>query len=232
MSSRVFSGGSDDAQPIEWRSAGGATTGGSKGSPGAAVLARGPHIAAKGTGPSARHLTEAASGSETEALVQAAYQQGLAAGEATAQQRAQALAAPSLKNFAAVVQQLSLGRQQARQEAEESMVRLALTIARRVLHREIATDPEAILGLVRAGLDRLTAREIHKLRLSPPDAAIALQNRAALNLPAAVEIVADATLAAGGAIFETSRGELDMSAQTQLEEIDRGFADVMHRRAR
>ncbi len=36
----------------------------------------------------------------------------------------------------------------------------------------------------------------------------------------------DASLAPGSAIFETSRGELDASVDTQLAEIDRGFADL------
>jgi flagellar assembly protein FliH len=110
------------------------------------------------------------------------------------------------------------------------MVRLALAIAQRVLHREIATDPLAILGLVRTGLDRLSARELHRLRLSPGDAQIAIDNRADMELPPAVEILPDPSLPPGSAIFETTRGELDASISTQLGEIERGFADLVVRR--
>ncbi len=161
-----------------------------------------------------------------EARVQAAFQRGVAEGEATAEARAGALAAPVLTNFGAIVKELAGARQNARHEAEESMVKLALAIARRILHREMATDPEAILGLVRTGIDRLTAREIHKLRMSPGDSRIVLDNRADLGIPPAVDIGPDPSLPPGSAIFETSRGELDLSVQTQLEEIDRGFADL------
>ena len=111
------------------------------------------------------------------------------------------------------------------------MVRLAIAIARRVLNREIATDPAAILGLVRSGLDRVTAREVFRLRLSVSDAAVVRQNRARLELPDSVEIVPDASLTAGSAVFETARGELDASVGTQIDEIERGFADVLRRRA-
>ena len=95
-----------------------------------------------------------------------------------------------------------------------------------------ATDPEAILGLVRSGFDRITTRELHRLRMSPGDAQIVRDNLADLHLPPAVEVVADGTLAPGSAIFETTRGELDVSAQTQFEEIERGLTDliVRHRR--
>jgi flagellar assembly protein FliH len=140
------------------------------------------------------------------------------------------LAAPVLSSFGAIVQELAAARKNARHEAEESMVKLALAIARRVLHREMATDPGAILGLVRSGFDRVSAREIHKLRLSPGDAQIVLDNLADLAIPQAVEICRDAGLAVGSAVFETTRGELDLSVHTQLEEIERGFADLVVQR--
>lgn len=210
MSSRVLTsyGG---AVPILWR---------------AAEMPRLP-----GTGPvAASGAMSNSHPANLEAHVQAAYQQGVEAGEATAAQRAGTLAAPVLQNFGAIVRELTGARHNARREAEESMVRLAIAIARRVLHREISTDPLAILGLVRTGLDRLSARELHRLRLSPVDAQIAQDNRGDLQLPPAVEIVSDPTLPPGSAIFETTRGELDASISSQLGEIERGFADLAVRR--
>jgi len=112
------------------------------------------------------------------------------------------------------------------------MVKLSIAIARRILHREIATDPTAILGLVRSGLDRLNLRETHRLRLSPGDAQIAIDNRDDMGLPPALEIISDPALPPGSATFETSRGEMDISAHTQLEEIDRGFTDLIVKRRR
>jgi flagellar assembly protein FliH len=208
MASRIL-GDTSHAAPILWRSA---------------------DVPSGGSGPAAAIPGFSGALPNFEARLQAAYQQGLAAGEATAAQRAGTLAAPVLQNFGAVVRELAGARQQARRESEESMVRLAIAIAQRVLHREISTDPLAILGLVRAGLDRLSARELHRLRLSPGDAQIARDNRADLQLPPAVEILADPALAPGSAIFETERGDLDASISTQLAEIERGFADLVVRR--
>ena len=111
------------------------------------------------------------------------------------------------------------------------MVKLAIAIARRVLHRELSTDPEAILGLVIAAFQKLNARETHKLRLSPSDAQTLQQYRDRLDLPPGLEILSESSLTAGSAIFETSRGDLDASVDTQLAEIERGFADLMRRRA-
>jgi flagellar assembly protein FliH len=167
---------------------------------------------------------------EIEARVAASYKQGFAAGEAAGAQRAGAKLEPAVTAFGSMVNELAGLRPRFRAEAEEATVALAIAIARRVLHRELATDPEAILGLVKAAFHRCDARESYRLRVSPPDAEIVRANRDALGLPPAVEIVSDAALTRGSAIFETSRGELDASAGTQLAEIERGFADALERR--
>jgi len=168
---------------------------------------------------------------QIEARVKAAYQQGHAAGEQTGAQRAAQRMDPAIANFNAMAAELASTRKRFRAEAEEDTVKLAIAIARRVLRRELATDPDAILGLVKAAFQKLNARETHRLRVSPPDAATVQEHRARLDLPPGLEISADASLAPGAAIFETSRGDLDGSVDTQLSEIERGFTDIMRRRA-
>jgi len=163
--------------------------------------------------------------------VQTAYQQGFAAGEAAGAKRASERLEPALAALSATVQDLAGTRKRFRAEAEQDTVKLAISIARRVLHRELATDPEAILGLVIVAFQKLNARETHRLRVSPQDAATIQENRARLEFPPGLEIVTDGSLRRGSAVFETSRGELDASVDTQLAEIDRGFADIMRRRA-
>lgn len=202
-SSRVLAGDETKATPMRWRSSG---------------------------APSGSTYAAPAPDPNLDAKLQAAFKEGLTAGEATAAQRAGELAAPVLTNFGSIAQQLVAARKHARQEAEEPMVRLAIAIARRILHREIATDPAAILGLVRSGIERLNLRETYRLRMAPGDAQIASDNRDDMGLPAAIEIVSDPTLPPGSAIFETARGELDVSAYTQLDEIERGFADLIVKR--
>jgi flagellar assembly protein FliH len=119
-----------------------------------------------------------------------------------------------------------------RGEAEHDTVKLAVAIARRILHREIALDPEVVLGLVKAAFAKVQARETHRLRVSPADAALLEEHRRSLHLPPALEIVADGSLTQGSVIFETARGDLDASIDTQLGEIERGLADIVQRRLR
>lgn len=167
---------------------------------------------------------------EVEAKVRAAYTQGLAAGEAAAQQRAQQKLDPVINGLNGMIAELASLRKRVRAEIEDDAVKLAIAIARRVLYREISTDPDAILGLIKAAYSKLNARETHRLRVTPSHVALIQENRAQLQIPPGLEIVADAALLAGGAIFETSRGELDASVDTQLAEIDRGLTDALKRR--
>jgi flagellar assembly protein FliH len=129
-----------------------------------------------------------------------------------------------------VVQELAGLRPRVRADAEQAVVNLALAIARRVLHREIATDPAALLGLVKSAAERVNARELNRLRVAPRDASVLQEHRDRIGLPPGLEISADPALLPGCAIFETVRGELDASVETQLNEIERGLADRMRRR--
>lgn len=218
MSSKLYRGDSVEAAPIQWRPAGAPPT--------QRVPARG---ADRGqAGPPEARLSEIQQ--EAEARARAAYNQGLAAGEASAHQQALHKLEPSIQGFNAILAELGSLRKQVRAEAEEDAVKLAIAIARRVLYRELSTDPEAILGLVKAAFAKLNARETQRLRLAPAHAALVNEHRAKLQIPPGLEIAADNSLPPGSVIFETARGELDASVDTQLAEIDRGLTDVLKRR--
>jgi flagellar assembly protein FliH len=217
MSSKIIRGDNpakDDAQPIQWRVRGQA----------AAIRPAGTQS------PRAGSVEDPVEPEQVKQLCANAYQQGLAAGEAASAQRAQAKLDPALASFGAMVAELAGARQKLRAEAEAAAVALAMEVARRVLHREVAADPEAILGLVKAAFQKCDARATQRLRVSPVDAEIIRENQIRLNLPPGLEIASDRSLARGSAIFETSRGDLDASVDTQLAEIDRGLADVLKRR--
>jgi flagellar assembly protein FliH len=150
----------------------------------------------------------------------AAFAEGEAAAAASAGEelrRAAEQAARSLAEIASL-------RHRLRREAEGDLVRLSLAIARRILHRELAVDPEALRGIVLAALEQLQAQEISRALVHPGQASLVrecLERLAA----ARVEVVPDASLAPGAVVFQTARGNLDASVETQLQEIGRGLAD-------
>ena len=120
---------------------------------------------------------------------------------------------------------LLVAKRRMRNEAESDVVKLSLAVARRILHRELQTDPDSIQGVVYAGLQKLQNREISQIRIAPQalDSVRAALDKAGL-LPS-VSISPDARMRIGDVIFETAFGELDASIETQLHEIERGFVD-------
>jgi flagellar assembly protein FliH len=151
------------------------------------------------------------------------------AGQAAARQEMSGQLNAIQLRMARTIEEMTGLRQRFRHEAEEDIVALSLAIARRVLHRELTVAPEAILGLLNVALEKIAIREVHRVRARPEDAGIIRQHLEKMGLPQRIEVVADPALERGAAILESTRGSLDASVETQLMEIERGFADVVRR---
>ena len=154
--------------------------------------------------------------------IEEAYRRGVQDGEQAHDRRTAAAADARLRELAAGIESLAAYRPRLRRDAEHDLVRLALTVARRLIRRELSVDPEALLGVVRSALDKLGAGEIYRLRLHPSQA------DAVGGLVAdRVEVIADPELEPGALLFETAGGTLDAGLDTQLREIERGLTDLL-----
>ena len=164
---------------------------------------------------------------ESEERLQEAFGRGLHEGDTSVRQQFGAEVSSTLARLARSIEEISGLRQRFRHEAEAEVVKLAVAIARRVLHRELTVDSDALLGVVKAALTKMDSRELHQIRIHPDHAAALQHNLHQLGLPARVEVIADPGLEPGAVILDTARGALDASVQTQLSEIERGFADLV-----
>jgi flagellar assembly protein FliH len=169
---------------------------------------------------------EAQQTAQVEQARKSGFDQGLKQGrhEAAAEMES------ALDRLAGTIRDLAQVKRKVRSEAETELVRLSLAIARRILHRELTADPQSLRGVVYAALQQLQNREITRIRVFPaavPAVRAALERNGGLS---AIEIVPDGMLQPGGLLFETALGELDASVDTQLQEIERGFADKLHLR--
>jgi flagellar assembly protein FliH len=201
------------AQAVVWRRAGAAA--------GAAGPGRGPDP--QESAASAARVAELER--DLERREQAAFRKGLEQGRAAAEQEAVNRLKPVLDRFAQTIAELSGQRRKLRRDAETDLVKLAIAISRRVLRREISTDPDALRGLIKAALEKLEGREIERVRVNPADAAAVKQHLEQAHMAARFEVVPEPRLERGAAVFETTRGSLDASVETQLDEIQRGLID-------
>lgn len=107
---------------------------------------------------------------------------------------------------------------------------LALDVARRVLGRELAQDPGAVVDLAARAL--VHARERHEvaLRVNPRDAPFVrrAESRLAALLVRApgITVREDAAVAPGGVVVETEAGRIDARVEAQLASLERALAEV------
>jgi flagellar assembly protein FliH len=183
-------------------------------------------------GPDRAGSSPVAEDRDIEGRLRQARESGLREGRADAEREAIHRIEDAEKRLARAVAELAGYRARLRREAERDVVLLAIGIAQRILHRQIATDQGALQGLVKSALESLELRELQKVRVHTSQAAALEMALREIGVPAGVEVIADAGLEPGGLVFETVRGSFDASVATQLGEIERGFADLVERRGR
>lgn len=173
------------------------------------------------------------------ALLEAQYQQkvreahaaGTREGEIAGRSRAGAEMQPVLDRLTRSIQEISNMRARLRREAEADVVQLALAIARRVIRREIASDPDALRGLVVAALEKLQGQEISRVKVHPSHVDLLKSCLQPLMNGGMLEVLADSSRELGSIVFETARGNLDASVDTQLQEIERGLTDRLRKQS-
>jgi flagellar assembly protein FliH len=160
-----------------------------------------------------------------QAEVPQARREGVAEGYRQAREEASVEINTIHDQIAGALSDLAGTKRKLRNEAEGELIRLSLAIARRILHREISIDPDALHGLVHTALQKLQNREISRVRVYPAGADAVRSALERIGAAPAIQVFPDGGLKNGGIVFETSFGELDASIDSQLQEIGRGFAD-------
>jgi flagellar assembly protein FliH len=158
-----------------------------------------------------------------EAQLREAHDAGLREGEAAGRRRAAAEYQAAIERTAQSIKELAGLRARLRHEAEGDLVQLALAIARRILRRELAVDPDALRGLAVAALAKLRSQEIVRVKVHASQ--VNLLTACLRDSGDRIQVSGDPSCEPGTLVFETQSGGLDASVETQLEEIGRGLAD-------
>lgn len=114
--------------------------------------------------------------------------------------------------------------------AEREVVALALDVARKVLGRELAGDPDLIAELAARALAEARERREVVLRVNPADAAALRageERLAALLVRAHLLVREDASLAPGAVLVETEAGRVDGGVEAQLAYLARALEEAL-----
>jgi flagellar assembly protein FliH len=121
------------------------------------------------------------------------------------------------------VDELSGLREQVLREAEEDLLKLAIMVARKVIHQEIATDRLILAKVVAAAVNSASEREEIVIRLNPEDHRLVQAHKNlylnGFNDDRLLDLKSDDSVAQGGCIVDTAMGEIDARTDAQLDEI-------------
>ncbi|HEX3470352.1 MAG TPA: FliH/SctL family protein [Silvibacterium sp.] len=141
-----------------------------------------------------------------------------------------ALAAAS-GHLAEALEEFRLDRDRYLAQVEREVVRLALEIAERILHRQAQMDPLLLSGAVRVALGQLAETTEVRLKVPPGEREMwAEMLRLMPNLPLRPELAVDERMSTGECTIETHLGSVDIGVRAQLAEIERGFFDLLDHR--
>ncbi len=169
--------------------------------------------------------------SSSDQTVQKAYEKGFAEGKASARMDLEKATAEMRSQISTALQAFSKDRADYFGRIEAEVVRLSLSIARKILHRESQMDPLVLTGVVHVALEKLNNDTRVRLCTHPDEVRFwsdyfkQLKDSSPL-----VDVVGDPSLSAGQCTLETEFGTTQISLETQLKEIEQGFFDLLEQR--
>jgi flagellar assembly protein FliH len=163
---------------------------------------------------------------ELERRIEQARREGVQEGFEGGRVEAQRQLPSTLESISEALAELERVRARLRQAAERDLVRLAITVAARVIHREMVMDGDAMAGLVKAAFLKVQSREVGRVRMHPALESVVSKTLEGCGATGLV-LMPDSNLNSGELLFETSQGLLDASLNTQLAEIERSLLDQL-----
>ncbi len=156
-----------------------------------------------------------------EAIHKEAQKEGFEQGYKEGIDAAQKEIAAQMQRMNQIMRALSEPLAAADEQVEQELIALAMAVARQIIRRELQTDPEQVVAVVREAMAELpsSARNI-RIFLHPDDASLV---RDALNTEedetAPWKIVEDMVLTRGGCRVESDTSRVDASVEKRLNSI-------------
>lgn len=168
-------------------------------------------------------------GSEEEStrIEKAAYETGFHQGEKAGMELAEKKIEAVMRRYGDAIAEIGNLRATLYSQVEQDAVKLAVAVARKIVHREILADPEITQTMVRVALSRAAARSPIAIRLNPVDHRYLLDHKSEwLGIADGgmqVDLVADKSIGRGGCLIETECGNIDARIEEEFREVERSF---------
>jgi flagellar assembly protein FliH len=169
--------------------------------------------------------------SSSEQTIKKAHEKGVAEGETRARAECEKEIAEVRSQISGALRDFAKDRADYFSRVEAEVVRLSLSIARKILHRESQIDPLVLTGVVHVALQKLNSETRVRLHAHPDEVRLWNDyNKQSKDLLLNVDVVGDPSLIPGQCTLETEVGTTQISLETQLKEIEQGLFDLLEQR--
>ena len=146
-----------------------------------------------------------------------AFDKGYREGERAGRQTGEQMIATTVKRYEQTAAELAKAYGEIVRAMETRTAELAIEIARKVIQREINSDPELVCALAVVAVRRVQSHQNITLRVSRYDFHGIQEAVGAVNT--AVTVVEDASLERGDFMIDTSQTHVDGRVQSQMETL-------------
>jgi flagellar assembly protein FliH len=167
--------------------------------------------------------TDATSPAQFAAVEENAYARGFEDGQRAGLDAGRQGADAVIAKLGQTLEELATVRAQMIRQTERQMVELALAVARRIIHREVSLDRDLLIAMARVALDRLGESARVTVRLHPDDFEATGAARVSRLIGTSVTVLEDPRLERGACLVESDLGCLDVSVDSQIEEVARAL---------
>jgi flagellar biosynthesis/type III secretory pathway protein FliH len=153
------------------------------------------------------------------------YEQGERAGNEAARKELASL----MRGLKHLLEELEGLRRREARGFEKELVELALAVARKVVGREVAAQPEGVAHLLRDALGRIEHAGPLTIRMNPRDLELLTGGQAqvldGLTDSGRVRFEADASLSAGGCVIESDAGDIDARVEQRFRIVEEALRE-------
>ena len=133
----------------------------------------------------------------------------------------------SLCTLRQATQEIKKLRKELYLKAEKETVKLSLAIARKILVREPATNPEIIEGIVKKTFETIAINAPVRIRFHPSELVYMRERRHLIPIEGDVTFIEDPSISCGGCVVESLSGDVDARIESQIEMIEETFGQAL-----
>jgi flagellar biosynthesis/type III secretory pathway protein FliH len=158
-------------------------------------------------------------------LEKTAFENGHLQGEKAGREIAEKNVESVMRRYSEAILEIGKFRSSFYVQVEREVVKLAVEVAKKIVHREIHADPDVIQTLVRVALSHVAEKSAVTVHLNPTDYSYLLEQRAELsqNEGREIALLADKSIERGGCLIQTECGDIDARIEEKFREVEHAF---------